>query len=167
METHWSSEPDGNLMMNLDPVFSSVSLRGRNLQITLMESSLESAAAWASLSSAMLEKLLTHSGIKAKRTRAWRFWNSWKRVSDIQFVQVSTPLSSIHILVWLSITRLWLQYQTVGRQQSSAAAAVDSPGVAESWQACSQSWAVVTHSVLCWPPVITGCDNTSSHHTTH
>ena len=31
-------------MMNLDPVFSSVSLRGRNLQMTLMESSLEGSA---------------------------------------------------------------------------------------------------------------------------
>ena len=50
-ETHWSSEPDGNLMMNLDPVFSSVSLRGRNLQTTLIESSVAaSAAAWAWLS---------------------------------------------------------------------------------------------------------------------
>ena len=59
METHWSSEPEGNLTITLEPVLSSVSFRGRNLmmvgvsvetercilircqylQITLMESS--------------------------------------------------------------------------------------------------------------------------------
>ena len=48
MDTHWSSEPEGNFMMILDPVFSSVSFSGLNLQMTLMESSLEgSAPAWA------------------------------------------------------------------------------------------------------------------------
>ena len=50
METHWSSDPDGNLMINFDPVFSSVSLRGRNLQMTRMESSLESPSFDKSLS---------------------------------------------------------------------------------------------------------------------
>ena len=50
METHWSSDPDGNLMINFDPVFSSVSLRGRNLQMTRMESSLESPSLDKSLS---------------------------------------------------------------------------------------------------------------------
>ena len=34
METHWSSEPAGNLTMTLEPVLSSVSFRGRNLQRT-------------------------------------------------------------------------------------------------------------------------------------
>jgi len=34
--------------MNLDPVFSSVSLRGRNLQMTLMESSLAVVASFSS-----------------------------------------------------------------------------------------------------------------------
>ena len=33
METHWSSEPEGNLTITFDPVLSSVSLRGRNLCI--------------------------------------------------------------------------------------------------------------------------------------
>ena len=31
METHCSSEPEGNLTITFDPVLSSVSLRGRNL----------------------------------------------------------------------------------------------------------------------------------------
>ena len=63
METHWSSEPDGNLMMNFDPVFSSVSLRGRNLQTTLMESSVAASAAacaWLSLSSPMVMISCSH-----------------------------------------------------------------------------------------------------------
>jgi hypothetical protein len=35
----FSSPPDGNLTMNLEPAFSSESLSGRNLQTTLMLSS--------------------------------------------------------------------------------------------------------------------------------
>ena len=33
METHWSSEPEGNLTITLEPVLSSVSFRGRNLMV--------------------------------------------------------------------------------------------------------------------------------------
>ena len=45
-------------MINLDPVFSSVSLRGLNLQMTLMESSLASLASLASFSSDMVGQLV-------------------------------------------------------------------------------------------------------------
>ena len=33
METHWSSEPEGNLTITLEPVLSSVSFSGRNLMV--------------------------------------------------------------------------------------------------------------------------------------
>lgn len=39
MEMQLSSDPEGNLTMNLEPAFSSESLSGRNLQTTLMLSS--------------------------------------------------------------------------------------------------------------------------------
>lgn len=39
MEMQFSSPPDGNLTMNLEPAFSSESFNGRNLQTTLMLSS--------------------------------------------------------------------------------------------------------------------------------
>lgn len=39
MEMQFSSPPDGNLTMNLEPAFSSESFSGRNLQTTLMLSS--------------------------------------------------------------------------------------------------------------------------------
>lgn len=48
METPWSSEPAGNFTITLEPVRSSVSLSGRNLQMTLMESSLASLGLGAS-----------------------------------------------------------------------------------------------------------------------
>ena len=39
IETHWSSDPAGNLTTNLEPARSSASLRGRNRQMTRMVSS--------------------------------------------------------------------------------------------------------------------------------
>jgi len=54
-------------MINLDPVFSSVSLRGRNLQMTLIESSLAPlVSSLASFSSAMMGQL----GVQLLKTRA-------------------------------------------------------------------------------------------------
>ena len=58
----------GSLTMNFDPVFSSESLSGRNLQITLMESSVGSSFSSLFLSPIVEER--DHSTVNGERARA-------------------------------------------------------------------------------------------------
>ena len=47
METHWSSDPDGNFTTNLDPAFSSDVFKGLNLQTTRILSSDGPSFSWS------------------------------------------------------------------------------------------------------------------------
>ena len=47
METHWSSDPDGNFTTNLDPAFSSEVFKGLNLQTTRILSSDGPSFSWS------------------------------------------------------------------------------------------------------------------------
>ena len=71
IETHWSSVPEGNLTMNFEPVFSSVSLSGRNRQMTRMESSLGGTM---SFSSAILCQLV---GAVQDDVSSWICLSGW------------------------------------------------------------------------------------------